>query len=120
MLYLLHLDLNEWKIECIKINREESNMIVLVAKYYCLPDKGDEVQVYLQEMQPLVHEYEKGCTVYSANRSIENKDLFLIYEQYVDQAAFEAHRDTPHFREIIEGKIIPILERREREIYTPI
>ncbi|MEH6907723.1 putative quinol monooxygenase [Neobacillus drentensis] len=95
-------------------------MIILVAKYYCIPGKGDEVQAYLREMEPLVDEYEKGCTAYFANRSTENKDQFLLYEQYVDQAAFDAHRETLHFREIIEGKIIPILEKRVREIYTPI
>jgi quinol monooxygenase YgiN len=95
-------------------------MIVLVAKYYCIPGNGDQVQAYLQEMKPLVYKHEKGCIVYTANRSTENKDLFLLYEQYVDEAALEAHRHTPHFRNIIEGKIIPILEKREREIFTPI
>ncbi|MED3561742.1 putative quinol monooxygenase [Bacillus xiapuensis] len=95
-------------------------MVVLTAKYICKPGKGDEVEAYLKEMRPLVHQYEKECTVYIVNRSTENKDIFLIYEQYVDQAALEAHRNTPHFKEIIEGKIIPILEKREREIFTPV
>ena len=93
-------------------------MIVLIAKYHCKPGKGDEVQIYLNEMKPLVEEYEKGCPVYFANRSQENPDLFLLYEHYVDEASLEAHRDTPHFQEIIEGKIIPLLEKRERELFT--
>jgi quinol monooxygenase YgiN len=37
---------------------------------------------------------------------------------YKDAASIAAHRDTPHFKEIIEGIIVPLLEKREREIYT--
>ena len=42
---------------------------------------------------------EPGCTLYHANRSTENPDLFLLYEHYRDQAALAAHRETPHFKE---------------------
>jgi quinol monooxygenase YgiN len=45
-------------------------------------------------------------------------DLFLLYEHYVDEAALAHHRTTPHFQQIIEGKIIPLLEKRERELYA--
>jgi (4S)-4-hydroxy-5-phosphonooxypentane-2,3-dione isomerase len=41
----------------------------------------------------------------------------MLYEHYVDQAALDAHRATPHFKEIIEGTIIPMLEKRERFFY---
>jgi quinol monooxygenase YgiN len=68
-------------------------------------------------MAPLVREQEPGCKMYQVNRSPEQRDHFLLYEQYEDTAAFEAHRATPHFRELIEGTVIPLLERREREIY---
>jgi quinol monooxygenase YgiN len=93
-------------------------MIVLLAKYYCKPGKADEVEAYLKEIKPMVQRLEPGCALYCVSRSQENKDLFLIYEHYVDQAALEAHRETPHFKQIIEGKIIPLLERREREFST--
>ena len=50
----------------------------------------------------------------------ENPDLFLLYEHYTDQAALDAHRNTPHFKEIIEGTIVPMLDKREREFYQPV
>jgi (4S)-4-hydroxy-5-phosphonooxypentane-2,3-dione isomerase len=28
----------------------------------------------------------------------------------------DAHRNTPHFKEIIEGTIVPLLDKREREL----
>jgi quinol monooxygenase YgiN len=46
--------------------------------------------------------------------------MFLLYEQYTDQAALDAHRNTPHFKEIIEGTIVPLLDRRERELYQSV
>jgi (4S)-4-hydroxy-5-phosphonooxypentane-2,3-dione isomerase len=92
-------------------------MIVLVARYIVKPGRGDDVEAALRRMAPLVKASEPGCSLYHANRSTENRDLFLLYEHYTDQAALETHRNTPHFKEIIEGTIVPLLERREREFY---
>jgi quinol monooxygenase YgiN len=95
-------------------------MVVLVAKYTVKPGQGDAVAAALGRMAPLVKAGEPGCTLYHANRAADNPDLFLLYEHYVDQAALAAHRETPHFKEIIEGTIVPLLDKREREIYTSV
>jgi hypothetical protein len=34
--------------------------------------------------------------------------------------AIAAHRETPHFKEIIEGRIVPLLESREREFFDAV
>jgi quinol monooxygenase YgiN len=95
-------------------------MVVLVAKYTVKAGQGDQVEAALRRMAPLVRAGEPGCTLYHANRSTENPDIFLLYEHYLDQAALAAHRETPHFREIIEGTIVPLLEGRARELYAPV
>jgi quinol monooxygenase YgiN len=95
-------------------------MVVLVAQYYVRPGKGDEVEAALKKMVACVREQEPACLLYHANRSRENADLFVLYEQYRDMAALEAHRATPHFREIVEGTVVPLLERRERAFYEPV
>lgn len=92
-------------------------MIVLVAMYHGLAGKGDEIEANLKRMAPLVKEHEPGCALYQACRSKDNPDQFLLYEHYVDDAALAAHRETPHFKQIIEGTIIPLLEKRERFFY---
>lgn len=92
-------------------------MIVLVAMYYCQAGEGDEVEAALSRMAPLVKQHEPGCALYHACRAQDNRDVFLLYEHYEDQTALEAHRETPHFKEIIEGSIIPRLEKRERALY---
>jgi quinol monooxygenase YgiN len=93
-------------------------MIALVAVYHCQPGKGDEVEAQLKRMAPLVTEHEPGCRLYQASRSQENPDVFLLYELYADQAALEVHRETPHFKEIIEGTVVPLLRKRERTFYN--
>jgi quinol monooxygenase YgiN len=92
-------------------------MIVLAVKYHIKPGMGDQVAAALHEMAPLVKAHEPGCSIYQASRAQDNPDIFLLYEQYVDEAALLAHRETPYFKEIVEGRINPLLEKRERELY---
>ena len=93
-------------------------MIVLVARYYGKRGQGDTIEAALKQMAPRGAKDEPGCRFYQASRSQENPDNFVLYEDYVDEAALLAHRETPHFQEIIEGTIVPLLEKRERELYT--
>ncbi len=93
-------------------------MIVLVARYVCKPGLGDAVEEALRRMAEKVRRHELGCLFYHCCRSQDNPDVFLLYEQYETHAALAAHRETPHFRSIIEGEIVPMLEKREREYYS--
>jgi autoinducer 2-degrading protein len=93
-------------------------MLVLVARYQGKPGQGDAIEAALNQMVLLVAEHESGCKLYQVSRSRENPEQFLLYEQYVDEAALLSHSETPHFRQIVEGTIIPLLEKRERELYT--
>jgi quinol monooxygenase YgiN len=93
-------------------------MAVLVARYYVRAGEGDQVEAALREMAALVHEREPDCILYEVNRSQEDPNEFLLYERYRDSAALEAHRETPHFKAIVEGRIVPLLVRRDRKFYT--
>jgi quinol monooxygenase YgiN len=93
-------------------------VIILVVNYVCKPGRGDEVAAALQRMAPLVAANEPGCLHYHCCRSTDDPDRFLLYEQYQDEAAFAAHREMPHFKEIIEGEVAPALDQRARATYT--
>jgi (4S)-4-hydroxy-5-phosphonooxypentane-2,3-dione isomerase len=47
--------------------------------------------------------HEPGCLLYVAHQSTENPRKFLIYEQYKDQSALDAHRNSPHFKQYVRG-----------------
>lgn len=40
---------------------------------------------------------EPGCLRFEVNRQFDKENLFALSESYVDQAAMEAHYQTPHF-----------------------
>jgi quinol monooxygenase YgiN len=95
-------------------------MRTLLARYRARKGEGDLVEATLRRMAEAVHSSEPECVVYRASRSLEDPDVFVLYEEYVDESALEAHRTTPHFQELIEQTIVPVLETREREILVPV
>ena len=92
-------------------------MIVLIATYQVKPGKVADVEAALRRMAPLVKQHEPGCKLYQVSRAHDDPNRLVLYEQYLDQAALDAHRATPHFKEIIEGTIAPLLDSRERAFY---
>lgn len=92
-------------------------MYVIVAKFLAAEGSGDEVARLLVEMEPLAND-EPGCAAYIVNRSVDDPNQFLLYEQYVDEAAFRAHSETDAFARIIAGQVVPLLAERMRETYA--
>jgi quinol monooxygenase YgiN len=60
---------------------------------------------------------EPGNVHYIAHRDPEDPRVFLMYEQYRDKAAFEAHGATDHFKSLGPGQLFPLMESRERAVY---
>lgn len=94
--------------------------VTLIARYHVTAGRSDAVKEALTRMAERVKADEPSCLLYQANRSTEVEDLFCLYEVYTDEAALLAHRETPHFKEIVEGEIVPMLAKREREVYTQV
>jgi (4S)-4-hydroxy-5-phosphonooxypentane-2,3-dione isomerase len=92
----------------------------LMARYHASEGQADLVERTLQEMADAVKADEPACLVYRAARSTEDPDVFILYEEYTDEEALLAHRETRHFRDLIEGVIAPALMSREREILVPL
>ena len=70
----------------------------------------------MKDVVPAVRE-EPGNNAYIMNRSKENPRLFVFYEEYTDQEAFDAHRRHlgelgVDLRAILDGA--PILEFYEK------
>jgi len=89
----------------------------LIARYHVQPGKAELVENALRRMADAVRADEPACLLYNANVSVDDPNLFVLYEVYEDDDAVVAHRETPHFREIIEGIIVPVLVQRERELF---
>jgi quinol monooxygenase YgiN len=92
---------------------------VVAARYYTKEGQDDEVARIMRIMGPLANA-EPGCELYVVNRSVEDPRRFLLYEQYRDEAAFQAHTETDAFKEHILGAAVPLLESRERDFYVTV
>lgn len=92
-------------------------MILMTARYFIKDGYRDQVLADLKEMKREVEKAEPDCISYQVSEAIDHPNQFLLCEVYKDEEALEAHRVTPHFQDIIAGRIIPVLEKREREFY---
>jgi|SRR5581483_5445824 len=86
------------------------NVLTVVAEVRAARGKGDALAALLIEQAAAVRKAEPGCLVYRAHRSSHDPELFLFYEMYVDDAAFDIHRNAPH--------LAAYRERREKEGLT--
>jgi len=92
--------------------------MIIAVTYQAKSGQADTVAEALTRMAALVAEREPGCLIYQISRSNDDDHLFLLYEQYVDAAAFDAHCATEHFADIIQGAVLPLLDKREPGRYT--
>jgi quinol monooxygenase YgiN len=63
------------------------------------PEDRDQIAEILRELT-LASRQEPGCVSYVAHTVESDPDSVLIYEQYRDQGAVEAHRASPHFQRL--------------------
>jgi quinol monooxygenase YgiN len=94
-------------------------MIVLKVDMVVKP--GTEAQC--RELILILQEHtrkEPGCVQYVGHQSIDDPCRFLFYEVYKDQAALQAHRDAPYYKQYVDGGLGSIVESRSRELYSPV
>ena len=63
---------------------------------------------------------EPGCAMFQVHRHRTEPRRFFIYEQYKDDAALEAHRNTPHFLQYARKDLPKIADRVEGQLYDPL
>ena len=70
--------------------------LTVVATLCAASGKADALAALLTEQAGVIRRTEPGCLVYRVHRSVADPNAFLFYEIYADDAAFEAHRASPH------------------------
>ena len=68
----------------------ETGTITLTAKLTIKAGKEKEFEALMKDVVPKVRK-EEGNLAYTMCRSKDNPRLFLFFEEYVDQAAIQAH-----------------------------
>lgn len=88
--------------------------IVLKVEVIGKSGRGDVIAALFADMARLVADHEPGCLRYDVARSRDRTDDFVIWEIYEDQAAFEAHRVTAHFRGLMQVSLVELIRGRTR------
>jgi autoinducer 2-degrading protein len=91
-------------------------MIVLKVDMLVKPGTEEKCKEYIRILQENSRK-EPGCVLYVGHQSTEDSRRFLFYEQYKDQAALEAHRNAPYFKQYVQGGLDSIMDHRSRELY---
>ncbi len=63
---------------------------------------------------------EPGCRLYIVHQHRDNPRRFFIYEQYDNEAAVQAHRDSPHFQTYAMQQLPEHGKRIEGDLYNPL
>jgi quinol monooxygenase YgiN len=91
--------------------RSEGNMLTVVARYV-VSEGHDSTVARLLRKNAEASRNEPGCLEFSVYQEIDDPRAFLLYERYTSEDAFQAHRRTPHFENIIELQVVPLLDER--------
>lgn len=89
-------------------------MISFMVRMTFSPDDRAEVAEILRALT-LASRQEAGCVTYIPHYVEGDRDTVLIYEQYRDPAAAEAHRQSPHFKQYAVGGLYQKMKDRNRE-----
>jgi quinol monooxygenase YgiN len=60
---------------------------------------------------------EPGNLAFDAYLSMDDPRSYVLLERYSSRTAFAEHRDSPHFKELMLGQILPKLASRVVEQY---
>jgi quinol monooxygenase YgiN len=95
------------------VNDEHSEeiMLIVVARYLVTDGHESRVARLLRENAE-ASRAEPGCLEFSVYQEIDDPRVVLLYERYTSEDAFRAHRQTSHFRDIIEEQVVPLLDER--------
>ncbi|MER5500700.1 MULTISPECIES: putative quinol monooxygenase [unclassified Streptomyces] len=85
---------------------------VVVARYRTKEGEENTVLPLLDAMAAASRQ-EPGNLAYRVHQGTEDPRAVVLYEEYASEADFTAHCATEHFREIVLGRVVPLLESRD-------
>lgn len=91
------------------------NELVLVVHVKIKADRVPQLLTELEKNASAARK-EPGCKQFDVIADKDDPTKLVLYEVYADEAAFEAHQQTPHFKAYLEHAL-PHLESRERTFY---
>ncbi|EDM35939.1 hypothetical protein PBAL39_23067 [Pedobacter sp. BAL39] len=83
--------------------------------------KPAHLETVLGLLPEVVHQStsEKGNLFYQIHQDNADPNVLILFEGYTDETALQDHRDSHYFQNIVIAQIVPLLEKRELNLTTP-
>ena len=81
-------------------------MFGIFASIMIKPEHREQFLATMEETARRSVQEEAGCVRFDVFRDKGEVNRYLLYEVYVDEAAFEAHLATPHARSAMGGSMV--------------
>lgn len=88
---------------------------VVVAEFRVRTGAADDFASNMRQHAALSRA-EPGCRLFEVAQDTADPTLFLLYERYDDEAAYVAHRATPHYKRFLDWAP-PLLERKDGQLF---
>jgi quinol monooxygenase YgiN len=94
-------------------------MLIQSIHFTFAPEAGDKVEAMLRELREASRK-EDGVIGFEVARSRDKPNVFALWEQYRDRAAFDAHVATDHYQRLVLNGLRPLAQQRDGEIVFPL
>jgi quinol monooxygenase YgiN len=94
-------------------------MLILIVHFTVKPGAEKQTLEIMRKMEENTRR-EPGNRMYVGQQSTGDPRRFCFYEQYVDQAALEAHRAAPYFKQYVTDGLGQLIENITREFFRPV
>jgi quinol monooxygenase YgiN len=92
-------------------------MVSLIARFRFGPEDRAEIAEAVRMLAAETRK-EPGCVTYVPHYPEGDPDTVLIYEQYIDEKAMVAHRDSAHYKKWCVGGLYQKMKDRTVEMLT--
>ena len=92
-------------------------MVSYIVRMRFAAEERENVSDILRQLA-LASRQEPGCVSFIPHTVEDDPTTVVIYEQYKDQSARDAHRASPHFKEYVVGGLYQLMLDRQVENLT--
>ncbi len=106
-------------VQLVALSQREDDMVIQLIHFTFATADAERAQMMLRELRDTSRK-EVGVVGFDVARSQETPNTFVLWEQYRDKAAQDAHVATEHFKRLVVNGVRMLAKERNAEILDPV
>lgn len=91
--------------------------MAFIATLVVKQDKLTEFEQLQKKLSDITHDTEPGTLVYDFIRHRDQRDTYVVYARFRDDAAFQEHQDAPAHEELVPPILAALAEEMDLQFY---